>query len=254
MSLGRDALRYLAFMVWKHQVETTSVYVESLAEIFRAHGGAFEMPSRETFAPRRGPMHYMLRSGLLPEGEIERVALLVLPVERTGGVAQLVDVASGKLAVAMVFVVFLNVEVDRTLADIGISGFKYPLDVFYLLYDMPRSVRLDARRKHVERIHVAVVAVQIHLHHLHRLKLLETGFLRDFVLAGISVMLQMAHIGDVAHIAHLQAEMTQIAVKDIKSDGRTGVAQMGVAIDSRAADIHAHVPFVERREALFRAA
>ncbi len=67
-------------------------------------------------------------------------------------------------------------------------------------------------------------------------------------------MLQMAHIGDVAHIAHLQAEMTQIAVKDIKSDGRTGVAQMGVAIDSRAADIHAHVPFVERREALFRAA
>ena len=44
-------------------------------------------------------------------------------------------------------------------------------------------------------------------------------------------MLQMAHIGDVAHVAHLVTEVFQIAEKNIKRDGRTGMSQMGIAIN-----------------------
>jgi hypothetical protein len=55
----------------------------------------------------------------------------------------------------------------------------------------------------------------------------------------------MTYIGDIAHVAHLIAEVQQIAVKKVKGYSGAGVAQMGIAIDSGAADIHAYVSFVD---------
>ena len=63
-------------------------------------------------------------------------------------------------------------------------------------------------------------------------------------------MLQMAHIGDVAHIAHLVTEVFQIAEKNIKRDGRTGMSQMGIAINGRSANIHTYMRSMQRLEAL----
>ncbi len=70
MSLCCHALRYLAFMVGEHEVHAAAMDIECIAEIFPAHGGAFEMPSGKTLAPGTRPMHYMLRSCLFPQGEI----------------------------------------------------------------------------------------------------------------------------------------------------------------------------------------
>ena len=50
----------------------------------------------------------------------------------------------------------------------------------------------------------------------------------------------MAHVGDVAHVAHLVADMLQEPEEYVVGDAWAGVAQMGVAIDSGAADIHSH--------------
>ena len=60
----------------------------------------------------------------------------------------------------------------------------------------------------------------------------------------------MAHIGDVAHIAHFVAEMSQIAEKYVERDGRTRMSQMAVAIDGGTAYIHAHAPLHERHKQL----
>ena len=205
VALGGHALGDLAFMVGEHEVHAAAVDVERLAEIFAPHSGAFEMPAGEAFAPGRGPVHDMLRGSLLPEGEVHRIVLLLLAVEGAGGVLQLFDVAARELAVMMVAVIFLDVEIDRSAAFVGITRFKNLLHIFDLLYDMARGVRLDRGGKHVERLHVVVVVVEIMLHHFHRFETFETRFLGDLVFARIGVMLEMAHVGDVAHIAHLVA-------------------------------------------------
>ena len=62
-------------------------------------------------------------------------------------------------------------------------------------------------------------------------------------------MFQMAHIGDVTHITYLITQMLQIAEHQIEGDGRTGVSQMGITINGRTTDIHAHIGGVERLEA-----
>ncbi len=90
-----------------------------------------------------------------------------------------------------------------------------------------------------------MVAVGVVLCHLHGLKVLETGLLRDFVLAFVSIVLKVTHVGDVANIAHFVAEMFQISENQVESDGWTGVTQVRIAINGGTADIHAHVRGVE---------
>ena len=63
----------------------------------------------------------------------------------------------------------------------------------------------------------------------------------------------MAHVGNVAHVAHLIAQMAEVTEQHIERNGGTGVAQMGVAVDGGTADIHAHVGGVQRLKALFLA-
>ncbi len=95
-----------------------------------------------------------------------------------------------------------------------------------------------------------MVTCQIVLDHLHRLKLLKACFLGYLILAVVSVMLKVAHISDVTHIAHLVSEMAQITEKHIKCDGRARMPQMSVTIYGGTAHIHAHTPLVNRLERL----
>ena len=64
-------------------------------------------------------------------------------------------------------------------------------------------------------------------------------------------MLEVSDIGDVAHIAHLVAQMLQIAEYEVESDGGARVAQMSVAVNRGAADIHPHVGSMKRFETFF---
>ncbi len=247
-ALRGDRLGDLTFVVRENQVHAAPVDIEMLAEVFLAHRRALAMPAGETIAPGRGPAHDVLGLGLFPKGEVDGVALLVLPVERTGRVDHVLDIAPGKHAVTMLLVVFLDVEIDGSLAHVSEAIVQDPLDQPDLLDDMARGARLDAGREDIEGGHRLVVAAGVILRHLHRLQLLEAGFLGDLVLAVVGVVLQMADVGDVADIPDLIAEMFQIAEKEIESDRRTGVPQMGIAINGRPANIHPHVRGMERDE------
>ena len=63
-------------------------------------------------------------------------------------------------------------------------------------------------------------------------------------------MLEMADIGDVAHIAHLVAQMTEQFAEYIEGYTRTGVAQMGIAINGWTAHIHSGMAGVNGLEDL----
>ena len=98
-----------------------------------------------------------------------------------------------------------------------------------------------------------MVAVGIVLCHFHGLEVFEAGFLGDFVLAFVGIVFQVAHVSDVTNIAHFVAEVFQISEDQVKSDGRTGMAEMGVAVDGGSADIHAHMRGVQGFERLLAA-
>ena len=97
-----------------------------------------------------------------------------------------------------------------------------------------------------------MVAVGVILHHFHRFELLQTRFLGYLVFALVRIVLEVSHIGDVAHIAHFITQMQQVAVQEVECDGRTRMAQMGIAIHSRTADIHAYVSIVQRLKYFFK--
>ena len=94
--VGTDILGDLTLVVREFQVHATAVDVEGAAKVFGAHHGALEVPSREAHAPRRGPAHEVAFVGLLPQGEVEGVLLLILAVEGAGLVLQLVNAASAE--------------------------------------------------------------------------------------------------------------------------------------------------------------
>ena len=65
---------------------------------------------------------------------------------------------------------------------------------------MSRSMRLDGRSQHIKLVHALMVAVGVILGYFHRLEVFKTRFLDDFVFAFVGVVVQMPHVGDVAHV------------------------------------------------------
>ena len=178
--------------------------------------------------------------------------LLVLSVELAGSVKHIVKVTSRQDAVVVFLVIFIYIEVHRAFAFVSesvVENFFYQLN---LLYDMTRSMRLDARRKHVKRGHGIVVADGVVLHYFHWLQLLQTGFLSDFVFAFVSVVFQMTYIGNVTHVAHFISQLLEVAEQDIEGNSRS-VSQVCVAIYSRTAYVHAHMRGVQRSKLFFSA-
>ena len=247
-------LSYLAFVVGELEVHTATVDVELLTEVLLAHGRALKVPSRETFAPGRGPVHDMLGGCFLPEGEVGGVTLFGLTVKLARSGQQLVDVTTGELAVAIVGVELGHVEVHRTVADVGIACVEDGLDVFDLLDDVSGSVRLDGRGKNTEGLHGLVVPAEVVLHHLHRFELLEARLLGDLVFALVGIVLEVSHVGDIADVAHLVAQMGEVADEDVEGDGGTGMTQMRVAVDGRTAYVQTHIGRVQGLEELLAAA
>ena len=146
----------------------------------------------------------------------------------------------------MILIVFRHIEVDVAVAFVGITRVEDSLYVFNLFDDVTACVRFDAWRKHIERLHSFVVAVEVELHHLHRLELFEASLLGNFALVGI--VFQVTYVGDIAHISHLITECGEIAIEHVESDGRTSVTEVRVAINGGTAHIHTHTSLVNRFE------
>ena len=193
----------------------------------------------------------MLRRSFLPKGEIITVFLLRLTIQFTRLRDDVIEVTTGEFTIRIVFRIFLYVHINGAIGDISVTFIENLLHKGDLFDDMARSMRLNRRRQHVQRRHITMVAVCIILHHLHRLELLETGFLSNLIFAFIRIVLKVTHIGDVAHVPHFITQLHQVAIQHIKGNRRTGVPQMGIAVHRRSADIHAHMPFVQRLEGFF---
>ena len=91
---GGLVLGDFALVVREHQVHSAAVDVEFIAEVLCSHDRAFEMPSRETFAPRRRPSHNMLRFSLFPECKVVWRMLVALSVQSSGSFQSVIQSSS----------------------------------------------------------------------------------------------------------------------------------------------------------------
>ena len=208
------------------------------------------MPAGETVAPGRRPAHYVPGFGLLPEREVVGVALVGLSVEAAGAFERVFEVAAGEHSVVVVGVIFLDVEVHASVAFVGVAGVQDLLYGLDLLDYVAGGAGLDGGRRHVQQAHGLVVAQGVGLHDLHGFELFEPGLAGDLVLPFVGVVLQMAHVGDVAHVAHLVAEVAQQLEEHVVGHSGARVSEMGVAVDGGPADIHAHVAGMDGHEEL----
>ncbi len=203
--------------------------------------------------PGRRPVHDMLGSRLLPQREVVGVALVRLSVQLARIGHDIFEIAAREASVVVFSVVFLDVEVDRSVRNVGIAVRKDPFHELDLLDDVSRGIGFDRGGLDVERIHRPVVALRIVVRHLHRFELLETRLLGDLVLTVVGVVLQVPHVGDVPHIAHLVTRGLQVTEQQVEGYGRTGVAQVRIAVNGGSADIHSDASGRQRLELLLAA-
>ena len=211
------------------------------------------MPTGETIAPRRGPTHNMLGRRLLPQREIERIALVALTVQLAGVGLDIVQVATRQLAVVVLRVVGLNIEIDRTIADVGQTLVEDLLHILDLLDDMTRRVGLDRGGQYAQLAHSVVIAIGVELSHFHRFELLQTSLLRDLVLALVGIVFEVTYVGDITHVAHLVALRFEVTEQQVEGDCGAGVTQMRIAIYGGATDIQPYKWRVVGCELLFLA-
>ena len=247
---GGHILGNFALMVREHEIHAATVDIELLAQVLLSHHRALQMPAREAFSPGRRPAHDVFRFRLLPDGKVVRRLFVVLTVQGAGTFQRGVQGAAGKDAVMVVFVIFLYIKIHGPVGFVCITGLQDLLHGLYLLDDMAGSTRLYGRRLHVEKAHGLMVAFRIILHHLHGFQLLQAGLLGNLVLPFVGIMLQMAHVRDVADIAHLIAQIFKETEQDVIGDPGPGMAQMSISIHGGSAHVHAGVALVDGLEKL----
>ena len=122
--------------------------IERFAKIFLAHRGTFDMPSRETVAPRRRPTHDVFGRGLFPKCKIRRVMFFCLTFKYSplaaGACNKIINHTATQLSVVIRLAVFNHVKINGAVAYITKSMINNFLNHADLLYDMPRRSRLDA--------------------------------------------------------------------------------------------------------------
>ena len=172
----------------------------------------------------------------------------LLSVQLTGCIDNIIQITSGELSVMMIFVIFRHIKVNRTLAFVSISVLQDLFHQLNLFDDMSRCMRFNAGRKHVQRLHSLMIAVQVILNNFHRLQLFQTSFLCNFIFTVISIMFQMTYIGNVSYITYLIAQMRKVTEKNIECNSRTSMSQMSITINSRPAHIHAYMRSMQRNK------
>ena len=108
-------------MMREDKVHTSTVDIEVIAQILTSHRCTLAVPTRETIAPRRWPTHDMLWHSTLPKGKVNLITLLANACQLTRVVYHVSDVTPRENAIVVVFIVFLYIEVDTSIAFIGIT-------------------------------------------------------------------------------------------------------------------------------------
>ena len=137
------------------------------------------------------------------------------------------------------------------LGDIGDAAGDEPLDHRAHPLDMLSRARLEGRRQGAQRRNVFAELALGRFRHLGD-RVVEWQVRPVALGAGVDLVVD---VGDVADVDYMlgPVDMAKQAEQHVEHDDRPGVADMGVVVDGRAADIETHRARVDRREILLPA-
>ncbi len=225
--VGAGPLGELVLVVGEDQVVAAAVDVHRQAEVGLDHGRALDVPAGAARAPGTVP-HRLARLGRLPQHEVGRVLLVGSDLDPGAG-DHVVQGAARQLAVVGEGG---GVEQHVALGRIGAALGCEAADLVEHGGDVGGGVRLDRGGQHAEGRHVLAVDGGE-----------AVGDGRDGgVLLDRRLVYPVVHVGDVAGVDHrrLAVEAAQHPEQHVEHHRRAGVADVGVGIDRRPADVERH--------------
>ena len=198
------------------------------------HRRALGVPARTTLAPWGVP-HGLARLGRLPEGEVQRIVLLLVGLD-AGADLELVDVTTGHGAVAGVAA---DREVDVAVAGrIGVTLLDEAGDHLDHGLDLLRGARTDIRVEDAHAVHLLDEGVGELARDVLGSAALFVGALDDLVV----------HVGQVLGEGDLVALVHEVAADNVEGQERAAVADMDLVIDGGAADVHTNLTGLDGRK------
>ena len=229
-------LGVLVLVVRELQVLAAAVDVDGRAQVAVHHGRALGVPARATLAPGAVP-HGLAGLGRLPEGEVERVSLLVVGLDARAHL-ELVNVAAGHATVAGVGA---HGEVDVAVAGrIGVALLDEALNHLDHRGDLARGTRANVGVEHVQAMHLLDEGVGELRGHLLRRAALLVGAVDDLVV----------HVGEVLGEGDLVALVGEVAADDVEGQKRAAVAHVDLVVDGGPAHVHADLARLDGLEFL----
>ena len=231
---GAAALGDFVLVVREDEVHATGVQVEGIAEVFVAHGRAFQVPAGATLAPRRGPeVGAVLRAAGFPEHEVGHAVFFVL-IRIGAGLGGLAEVEFLAVEVSQFAVIGVgrNAEIDRAvLALVSVALVHEVLDDIELLFDVAHGAGLHVRGEAVERLAVIVefsgplgcIFAQRHA--------LGLGIADGLVI----------HIREVTHMLGAQATQFHHAAEDILHHEGAEITDVSCGVHGGAATVEAQL-------------
>ena len=233
--VGAAALGEFVLVMGEDEVLAAAVDVDCFAQVRADHRAAFDVPPGAAPPPRAVP------ANLCPDAR--------LPQHKVGGVALVggdLDPRAGdhRLAVATAEAAIIRVgrdrEQDMVRGLIGMAEPDQPLDHRHHRANLGGGVRRDRRRGDAERAHVVEIVALVALGDHPRLDPFRLRRRDDPVV----------DVGDVARIDHAVGAklVADRPGERVEHHRRAGVADVGVAVDRGAADIHGDAVRVARGE------
>ena len=234
---GAGGLGALVLMVREGEVGAAAVDVDGGAQVAVDHGGTLGVPSGAPLAPRALP-RWLAGLGGLPQGEVERVALVLVLLDACTH-HKVIDVAAGDLAVGGVAAHGeVHVAVVRR---VGVPTVDKRLDHADHGADLLGGTGADIGIEHVGVAHDADELVRELGRDLLGRAALLVGAIDDLVI----------DVREVLGEGDLVAARDEPAADHIEADERTGVADVDVVVDGGAAHVHADLALLDGAEVLF---
>ena len=232
---GGLGLGDLVLVVGEDEVLAAAVDVEGAAQVLAGHGRALDVPAGAARAPGRVPGG-LAGLGALPEGEVQRVALVRVDLDPGAGL-ELGQVAAGQPAVLGPLA---DGEVDVAADLVGDAGVDQAGDQGQHLRDVAAGPWRDVGRLHAEGGGDLVVDPGPVLGHDEGPERVVAGGVDDLVV----------DVGVVADVEDVVAGGGQVAAEDVEHDHRAEVADVGLGVDGGAAEVDPDPALVAGHERL----
>ena len=225
------ALGYLILVMWKNQVIAATVDVNHFAEMVQTHDGALDVPA----GPPRTPWAVPERLAFfcpLPQCKIGGIFLPFIGFDPRSGYGLLLT-APAEFAVV---VVPIDAKIDAAIHFVGVIGLtKIPNGADYIR-DFTGHTRVGVCGFDVKIAEVLQILVRVELCQFKWILVSFLGSDNDLII----------HVGEIRDVCNLVANVFEVPADHIEYDGAHRMADVGVGVYCRPANIHANTPFFYR--------